>query len=77
MLALRRPLRSALTVAAALSQIGEFFFILAALGVCPELLSTEAHQLIVAAASFSIALNPLTFHVAARAAPRCTLARRT
>lgn len=67
-LALRRPLRTALTVAAALSQIGEFSFILAALGVRLGLLSAEGFQLIVAGALLSITLNPLTFRLAARPA---------
>jgi CPA2 family monovalent cation:H+ antiporter-2 len=64
-LALRRPLRTALKVSAALSQIGEFSFILAALGVRLGLLTTDALQLIVAGALLSIALNPLTFRVVA------------
>jgi CPA2 family monovalent cation:H+ antiporter-2 len=64
-LALRRPLRTALMVSAALSQIGEFSFILAALGVRLSLLTADALQLIVAGALLSIALNPLTFRIVA------------
>jgi CPA2 family monovalent cation:H+ antiporter-2 len=62
-LALRHPLRTALTVAAALSQIGEFSFILASLGARLGLLSQDGQQLIVAGALLSIALNPLTFRL--------------
>jgi CPA2 family monovalent cation:H+ antiporter-2 len=55
------PLRTALTVSASLAQIGEFSFILAALGLSLELLSPLGHSLIVAGALISIALNPLLF----------------
>jgi CPA2 family monovalent cation:H+ antiporter-2 len=65
-LALRRPLSTALTVSAALAQIGEFSFILAALGVSLELLPPEAQSLIVAGALLSISLNPLVFFVVSR-----------
>jgi len=65
---LRHPLRAALTIAAALSQIGEFSFILASLGVRLQLLSPDAYQLIVAAALLSIAFNPVTLGVAKRGA---------
>jgi len=60
-LALRYPLSTALTVSASLAQIGEFSFILAALGVSLQLLPTEAQSLILAGAIISIALNPLVF----------------
>jgi CPA2 family monovalent cation:H+ antiporter-2 len=73
-LAFRYPLDSALTVAAALAQIGEFSFILAALGVSLELLPPDGQSLIVAGALLSITLNPLAFSAAARAA---RLRRRT
>ncbi|ODA66001.1 Inner membrane protein YbaL [Methyloligella halotolerans] len=52
---------SALTVAASLAQIGEFSFILAALGTELELLPTEGRDLIIAGAILSILLNPLLF----------------
>ncbi|MFP5439947.1 MAG: YbaL family putative K(+) efflux transporter [Gammaproteobacteria bacterium] len=58
----RYPLNTALTVSASLAQIGEFSFILAALGVSLGLLSTEAQSLVLAGALISIALNPLVFH---------------
>jgi monovalent cation:H+ antiporter-2, CPA2 family len=60
-LALRYPLNTALTVSASLAQIGEFSFILAALGVALGLLPEQAQSLIVAGAIISIALNPLIF----------------
>ena len=60
-LALGYPRREALTVAAALSQIGEFSFILAELGMSLHLLSAEAYSLILAGSIFSIAVNPLGF----------------
>jgi CPA2 family monovalent cation:H+ antiporter-2 len=55
------PLATALTVAASLSQIGEFSFILAALGVTLGLMPVHGQSLIVAAAILSIAVNPLMF----------------
>src|SRR5690606_25534915 len=52
---------TSLTVAAALAQIGEFSFILAALGVSLGGISAETHDLILAAALLSISLNPFVF----------------
>jgi K+:H+ antiporter len=69
-LALRRPLSTALTVSAALAQIGEFSFILAALGVELGLLPGEGQSLILAGALLSITLNPLAFGAADRFASR-------
>ncbi|HEX5827101.1 MAG TPA: cation:proton antiporter [Candidatus Limnocylindrales bacterium] len=60
---LRRPLRVALTVAAALSQVGEFSFIVATLGLSLALIPQDAYQLIVAAALVSITLNPFLFRL--------------
>jgi len=65
-LALGRPLGTALTIAAALAQIGEFSFLLAAMGIELGLLPAEARSLIVAGALFSITLHPLLFRLAAR-----------
>jgi CPA2 family monovalent cation:H+ antiporter-2 len=79
-LAFRYPLNTALTVGASLAQIGEFSFILAALGVSVGVLPAEGQSLIVAAALLSISANPLVFaatrpaHAWIRA--RSTLARR-
>ncbi len=60
-LALRYPLNSALTVSASLAQIGEFSFILVALGASLGVLPPEAQSLVVAGALLSIALNPALF----------------
>ncbi|MBV6522554.1 MAG: putative cation/proton antiporter YbaL [Gemmatimonadaceae bacterium] len=57
----RYPLNTALTVSASLAQIGEFSFILAGLGVSLGLLPEAGQNLVLAAALFSIALNPLVF----------------
>lgn len=68
--ALGYPLRSALTVSAALAQIGEFSFILAGLGISLRLLPDEANDLILAGALLSITLNPLMFKLVTRWAPK-------
>ena len=60
-LLLRYPLNTALTVSASLAQIGEFSFILAALGLSLGLMPQEAQSFILAGAIISIALNPLVF----------------
>jgi len=62
-LLLRRPLRTALTVAAALAQIGEFSFILAVMGLDLKLLPAQGQSYIVAGALLSITLNPLLFRL--------------
>jgi CPA2 family monovalent cation:H+ antiporter-2 len=56
---------TALTVAAGLAQIGEFSFMLAALGTHYHLLTPEANNLILAAALISISVNPAAFGAAA------------
>jgi CPA2 family monovalent cation:H+ antiporter-2 len=55
------PLGTAFTISASLAQIGEFSFILAALGMSLDLLPTEGRDLILAGALLSIILNPLFF----------------
>ena len=65
-LALRRPLATALTIAAALAQIGEFSFLLGAMGIGLGILPKEASSLIVAGALISITLHPLLFRLALR-----------
>jgi len=64
-LALRYPLNTAITVSASLAQIGEFSFILAALGMSLELLPQLGQNLILAGAIISIAVNPLLFKAVA------------
>jgi CPA2 family monovalent cation:H+ antiporter-2 len=54
---------TSLTVAAALAQIGEFSFILAALGMSLGLLPELGQNLILAGAIISIALNPVVFRL--------------
>lgn len=63
-LALRYPLNTAITVSASLAQIGEFSFILAALGMSLDLLPVLGQNLILAGAIVSIAVNPLMFKLA-------------
>lgn len=60
-LGFRRPLGTALTIAASLAQIGEFSFILATLGCDLGILPTAGRDLILAGAIISIILNPLVF----------------
>jgi CPA2 family monovalent cation:H+ antiporter-2 len=60
----RYSLGTALTVGAGLAQIGEFSFIVAALGRQLGLLPADGVSLVVAAALISISLNPLFFAAA-------------
>jgi CPA2 family monovalent cation:H+ antiporter-2 len=60
-LAMRHPLTTALPVAVALAQIGEFSFILAQLALGLDLLPPEAMQALVATAIISITLNPFLY----------------
>ncbi|MQA22194.1 YbaL family putative K(+) efflux transporter [Rugamonas rivuli] len=62
-LLLRYPAKTALMVSASLAQIGEFSFILAALGLSLGLMPAEGQSLILAGAIISIALNPVVFRV--------------
>jgi monovalent cation:H+ antiporter-2, CPA2 family len=66
----RYPLLTALTSAAALSQIGEFSFILAGLGVGLKLLPETGQDLILAGAILSILANPLLFYALDKVRPR-------
>lgn len=59
--AFRRPVGTALTISASLAQIGEFSFILAALGVGLGILPVEGRDLILAGSIISIILNPVIF----------------
>jgi K+:H+ antiporter len=62
--ACRYPLRTGLTVAAGVAQIGEFSFILVGLGQTLGLFSATGTSLILAVAVLSITLNPLLFRAA-------------
>lgn len=56
-----RPARTMLVVAAGLSQIGEFSFILGQAGVSLGVLTQDQYSLILAGALLSILINPLMF----------------
>ena len=60
-LAFRHPMNTALLISASLAQIGEFSFILAAIGTDMKILPEEGRDLILAGAILSILLNPLIF----------------
>ena len=55
------PWGTAFTISASLAQIGEFSFILAALGMTLDLLPSAGRDLVLAGALLSIVLNPLFF----------------
>jgi CPA2 family monovalent cation:H+ antiporter-2 len=73
-LAFRRPLSTALTIAASLAQIGEFSFILVGLGISLGPLPELGRELVLAGAIVSILFNPLLFMALDRLEP--WLARR-
>ncbi len=58
---IKHPARTFLVVAAGLSQIGEFSFILGQAGLSLGLLGQEQYSMILAGALFSIAVNPLMY----------------
>ena len=58
---LRYPLHTSLNVGAALAQIGEFSFILAAQGIALGMTDQKMLSMVVASAILSIVLNPLMF----------------
>ncbi|WP_438020758.1 cation:proton antiporter [Sorangium sp. So ce315] len=62
-LLLRRPMKTAFAVALSLAQIGEFSFILAALGRQLGVMPDEAAQALVVVSIASITLNPLLFSI--------------
>jgi CPA2 family monovalent cation:H+ antiporter-2 len=64
------PTGTALTVSAALAQIGEFSFILVGLGVALNLLPAEGRDLVLAGAILSITLNPFLFAAVERGRTR-------
>lgn len=74
-LALGRPLVVALSVSAALAQIGEFSFILATLATSLGILPKEAGTALVAASVVSIILNPWLYQGVAPLAARLTRGR--
>jgi CPA2 family monovalent cation:H+ antiporter-2 len=66
----RHSIQSAVALGLTLSQIGEFSFILAGLGIELELLPETGRDLILAGAMVSILVNPLLFVAAERLLPR-------
>jgi CPA2 family monovalent cation:H+ antiporter-2 len=62
----RMPAATAMTVAVSLAQVGEFSFILAALGVELHILPEQGRDLILGGAIISIVLNPVLFWLADR-----------
>jgi CPA2 family monovalent cation:H+ antiporter-2 len=66
----RHSIQNALALGLTLSQIGEFSFILAGIGIELELLPESGRDLILAGAMLSILLNPLLFAAAERLLPR-------
>jgi CPA2 family monovalent cation:H+ antiporter-2 len=76
-LLLGRPLRAALLVAVALAQIGEFSFILAAMGRQLEVLPAAAAQVLVVASIVSITVNPFLFRLIDPLAQRFSRAQAT
>jgi CPA2 family monovalent cation:H+ antiporter-2 len=63
LLFMRRSLEVSAATTASLAQVGEFSFILASLAVSLKMLPTLAHDLILAGAIVSIALNPLIYRL--------------
>lgn len=60
---LKRPYKTALVVAFALAQIGEFSFILSEEASRLKIMPDEGYDIIVACAMISIALNPILFRI--------------
>jgi monovalent cation:H+ antiporter-2, CPA2 family len=73
----RHSIQNALALGLTLSQIGEFSFILAGIGVELELLPESGRDLILAGAMVSILVNPLLFVAAERLLPRWLKTRET
>jgi K+:H+ antiporter len=68
-IAFRQRWLTAATLAVSLAQIGEFSFILAALGLSLNLLPKEGQALILAGATVTIVVNPFLFAALARLRP--------
>lgn len=63
MIIVRHPPQAALTVAFAISQIGEYSYIIAAEGEALHILPENAYDVIVACSFITIALNPMIFQL--------------
>lgn len=66
----RQPRSASYVVALGLSQIGEFSFIVAGMGLTLGILSADLYNLVLAGALIAIAVNPMLFHAAKRLLPR-------
>jgi CPA2 family monovalent cation:H+ antiporter-2 len=78
---MKQTTQASALVALGLAQIGEFSFVLAGLGLQLEVMSGETYNLILAAALFSIALNPFLLRLvpdsaALKPAPRTARSER-
>lgn len=69
------PLKTAALIAVGLAQIGEFSFIMIALGSSVGLMPEEGSNILLAGALISIALNPVLFHAARNWCIRCGLSQ--
>jgi CPA2 family monovalent cation:H+ antiporter-2 len=69
MMLFRHTVGVGMTIAASLSQVGEFSFILVGLGVAMGILPEQGRDLVLAAAMISIILNPFAFALCARLQP--------
>ncbi|MDE1174482.1 MAG: YbaL family putative K(+) efflux transporter [Parvibaculaceae bacterium] len=65
-----KPESTALMISASLAQIGEFSFILAALGVSLGLMSEQARDLVLAGSMISILVNPAAFYAVDKWLPK-------
>ncbi|HEX9707912.1 MAG TPA: YbaL family putative K(+) efflux transporter [Steroidobacteraceae bacterium] len=65
----RHTVGVAMTIAASLSQVGEFSFILIGLGLSMGILPEQGRDLVLAAAMISIILNPFAFSLTRRVEP--------
>ena len=66
----RKPAKLGLPVAASLSQVGEFSFILAGLGISLGILDQRVNNALIPAAIISITLNPMLYRKAKELAQR-------
>ena len=74
-LILRYPVRVALAVGLMLSQVGEFSFVLARVGLSLELIGNELFQLMLVVSVVTMLLTPLTMALGSRAAQKARLGR--
>jgi CPA2 family monovalent cation:H+ antiporter-2 len=67
---MKQPPHASVVLALGLAQIGEFSFVFAGLGLQLEVMSEEAYNVILAAALFSIAVNPFLLRLAPEPPPQ-------